>query len=54
MSKDTVIKRFYRDIRFLEKNEIPIEQYGERIDKLDYKADSSDDEIKLKCLKKNI
>jgi hypothetical protein len=47
MLNNKIIRKFQRDIRFLEKNELPMEQYGERIDELDYKIDSSDDETQL-------
>jgi hypothetical protein len=44
MSYNTLRKRFQRDIRFLEKNEIPMESYGDRIHELDYKIEKDNDE----------
>lgn len=47
MLKNTVRTKFYRDIRFLEKNEQPMESYGERVDELIYKIGSVQDEEQL-------
>ena len=40
-------KKLDRDIRFLLQNEVPMEPSGERIEKLDYEGDSSDEEKQL-------
>ena len=41
-------KAFQRDITYLRQNQLPLKPSGEKIDKLDYEADSDQEEMEVK------